>query len=603
MGKIMVMNNSLANKIAAGEVVERPASVVKELVENAIDANATKIDIIMEKAGIMQIKVIDNGNGMDKEDALLAFSRHATSKLTNESDLFRIMTLGFRGEALPSIAAVSDCVLSTSDGKNTGTLVHFRGGKLIEQGLANNRKGTEITVKSLFFNTPARLKYLRSENTELSYTVDFMNKLALANPHIAFKLLNDGKVLLETFGDNNLLHVISSIYGLEVAKKIKTCDYKDHFLSLKLYFSEPEVNRTTKNYITLVVNKRIIKNYTLTNAILEGYETYLPIKRYPVVVLDLTLDPLLIDVNVHPAKLEVRLSNEEHIRTVIVDLIQKQLKELSYVPKISIRNERVNQDIIQEQQSFSFQEGLNQVNIEEKEVYSFTEEERALELHEEKPNIEVPNKLDIPITDNEKKLEKTINRRLPKLYYIGQLKGTYLLAQNEEGLYMIDQHAAQERINFEYYLKHFSQKINEYYELLIPLTFDFSVSEALIIENNLDLLNDLNIVVEKFGLSSFIVQQVPNYFKKGNEYEILKTIFDYLINNKKVSNEELFKDLAITLSCKKSIKANHYINQVEVEKLLSDLEKCENPYTCPHGRPVIIHMSYSEIEHLFKRTM
>ncbi len=572
------MNESLANKIAAGEVIERPSSVVKELVENAIDAKSSKIDIILEESGIKLIRVIDNGTGMDKEDAILAFSRHATSKLTNEVDLFRITTLGFRGEALPSIAAVSDITLQTANGVDTGTRVHFRGGKFLGEEPANARKGTEITVRSLFFNTPARLKYLKGENTELSYIIDFVNKIAISNPHIAFKLTNNNRVLLETYGNNNIIHVLSSIYGIDVAKKIETIAYKDAMVDLRLYFSTPEVNRTTRNYITIIINKRMIKNYELTNAILDGYDTYLPIKRYPIAVLDITVDPLLVDVNVHPAKLEVRLSNQEHIKTVITDLIQKKLKELMYVPNIVLREEKNEQVIMETQQELDFVQPFEPKK----------EETKTVEFVEQK------------VIENE---PKEVKKRLPKLYYIGQLKGTYLLAQNESGLYLIDQHAAAERINYEYYLQYFGKVINEYYELLVPLTFDFSVNEALLIEENKHLLNSLNIEIEKFGISSFIIHKVPNYFSKGNEKEILETIFHFLINNRKLSNEELFKELAITLSCKRSIKANHFINELEINTLLDNLEKCDNPYTCPHGRPVVIQISFREIEYLFKRTM
>ncbi len=595
MGKIQIMNSQLANKIAAGEVVERPSSVVKELVENSIDANSSKIDIILEESGIQSIRIIDNGVGMDKDDALLAFSRHATSKLLQEQDLFRIMTLGFRGEALPSIASVSDLTLMTYNGTDTGTKVYFRGGKLMESGLAHSRKGTEIIVAHLFFNTPARLKYLKSENTELSYTIDYINKLAIANPHIAFKLMNNSRVLLETYGNNNLIQVLSSIYGIDIAKKIHVANYKDAFLDLQLYFSEPDINRTTRNYMTIIINKRMIKNNDLIKAILEGYETYLPIQRYPIVVLDITVDPLLVDVNVHPAKLEVRLSNQEHIKTVITDLIQKKLKELMYVPKITLHSEN-KMSVLEDQQTFQFtNDHIEEKKDEDVDLFQAIVEENNLPLEKKVRKV-------LEVNEETNTLQVEV-KQIPKLYYIGQLGGTYLLAQNENGLYMIDQHAAQERINYELYLRYFGKTINESYELLVPLTFEFSLNESLIIEENLHLFSELNIEIEKFGLKNFIVNKIPNYLNKGNDKEIIETVFEFIINNKKLTNQELFKELAITLSCKRSIKANHYINELEIKKLLEDLEKCSNPYTCPHGRPVIVQMSFNEIEHLFKRTM
>lgn len=599
MSKIHIMDHALTNKIAAGEVVERPASVVKELVENSIDAKASNIDIFLEASGINSIKIIDNGSGMETDDAVLAFTRHATSKLISEQELFRILTLGFRGEALPSIAAVSDIKLNTSNGETTGTHVHFRAGKLIEQGLAASRKGTEITVNNLFFNTPARLKYLKTENTELSYSIDYINKIAISNPHISFKLVNNNRVLLQTNGNNNIINVLASIYGIDVAKQIKVVNYKDQFLEMNLYFSTPEVNRTSRNYLTLIINKRIIKNNELVKAILAGYESYLPINRYPVVVLDIIVDPLLVDVNVHPAKLEVRLSSQEHIKTVITNLIQKQLKELMYVPKILFCKEENNNFNKQEQLDFSNKDNeSNNIDL-FKEIFENNNENIKLDDEREEVKEESQNYLKKQF-DSEQIIEK---RKIPKLYYIGQLAGTYLLSQNEFGLYMIDQHAAQERINYEFYLKHLSQEIHEFYELLVPFTFDFSLNEALIIEENIHLFEKMSVKIEKFGLSSFIVSKIPNYFSKGNENIILDTIFEYILKRKKISNESIFNELAITLSCKRSIKANHYISELETSQLLSDLELCDNPYTCPHGRPVIIHMSFNEIEHLFKRTM
>ncbi len=602
MGVIQIMSPNLANKIAAGEVVERPMSVVKELVENAIDAGSTKIDIYLEQAGITSIKVIDNGSGMVKEDALLAFERHATSKLRAEVDLFRISSLGFRGEALPSIASVSDVTLITSTGEDLGTLVHYRAGKLVETGTAASKKGTEVTVRSLFFNTPARLKYLKAENTELSYTIDYINKMAIAHPDIAFKLVNNNRILLETYGNNNIIQVLANIYGLEVAKMIDVIDYRDGLFTLKLYYTTPEINRTTRNYITITVNKRLIRNNELTKAVLEGYETYLPINRYPIAVLDITVDPLLVDVNVHPAKLEVRLSNQEHIKTVITELIQKRLKDLMYVPKVVIREPFIEkQEVNVKQEEFDFTNQNNERD-EVKELFTdkFTLKETDIKMDTNNSTSYIRSEPKYEIRE-EKAVVKT--PKLPKLYYIGQLLGTYLLAQNEDGLYLIDQHAAEERVNFERYLRHLSKPINETYELLVPFTFDFSLSEALIIEQNLPLFNELGIDIEKFGLSSFIVTRIPNYFSKGDEKEILNTIFQFILTNRKPTNAELFKDLAATLACKRSIKANHFINNYEIEKLLENLERCDNPYTCPHGRPVIIHITKHELEQMFKRTL
>jgi DNA mismatch repair protein MutL len=624
VAKIKIMDANLANKIAAGEVIERPSSVVKELVENAIDAGATKIDVLIEEAGLQSIKIIDNGSGMDPEDARNAFGRHATSKLLDESDLFRISTLGFRGEALPSIASVSDVILQTSTGDEAGTYVHIRGGKVMEERLASARKGTEMTVSQIFFNTPARLKYLKALNTELGYTVDFINKIALSHAHIAFRFVSDGKTLLQTNGNGQILNIISSIYGLEVAKKMKEASYKDQLMTITCHFSEPEVYRTSRHYINLVVNNRVVKNADMVKAIIDGYEGYLPINRYPIVVIDIEIDPLLIDVNVHPAKLEIRFSNNDHIKSVITNLVRSKLKEMLYIPKVSFKEFAERRDEPKEdQQSFDFkenpfekpedkketepvklsdEESQPSLNFNNQEAYNvtFQEDNQKSEIIVEEKKVDyddiIPQATKEPIQDELKVV-------LPKLYYIGQLSGTYLLAQNDCGLYMIDQHAAEERINYEYYLAKLSQDNKEIYELLVPETFEFSLNEAMIIERHLDQFEKLHIKIEKFGMKSFIVTEIPNWFKKNSERANLEVIFETILNEKQVSNHRLFNDLAATLACKRSIKANHYINEREVQTLLDQLVNCQDPYRCPHGRPVVIHLSFSEIEYLFKRTV
>jgi DNA mismatch repair protein MutL len=607
MGKIQVMSTTLANKIAAGEVVERPSSVVKELVENAIDAKATKIDIILEEAGLTSIRIVDNGSGMDPEDALMAFKRHATSKLLDELELFRIHTLGFRGEALPSIASVSDVHLTTSTGDEAGIYIHIRGGIDIEQKPSHAKKGTEIMVNNLFYNTPARLKYLKSYNTELGYTIDFINKIALSHSHIAFKLINDQKVLLQTSGNHQILAIIGSIYGLEVAKKMKQASYEDESCRLKLYFSEPEIYRSSRNYVTIVVNDRVVKNYDLVKAIVEGYEAYLPVNKYPIVVCEFTIDPFLIDVNVHPAKLEIRFANNDHIKSIMTNLIRQELKNMLYIPRVSLREDLSRQELtqkeVQQEIDFIHPDACVAEEVEPfvKEPIPFMQDKKPLFKKTDQPAVHQPNVLPLPEeTFIQKELEP---KKLPKLFYIGQLKGTYLIAQNSDGLYLIDQHAAQERINYEFYLKQLSEKTQESYDLLVPVTFDFSLNESLIIEENLCLLDGLPIQIEKFGLSSFIVTRVPNWFKKNNDKENLDLVFKCLLEQKRVNNQTLFNELAITLSCKRSIKANHFINELEVGQLLTDLERCHSPYTCPHGRPVMIHFTFGEIEHLFKRTV
>lgn len=625
MPKIKVMPPNLANKIAAGEVVERPASVVKELVENAIDAGATKIDVYLEEAGIRSIRVLDNGSGMSPEDAVLAFERHATSKIENERDLFRIETLGFRGEALPSIASVSDLVLQTSEGREAGVLIHFRGGKKVSEERTHARKGTEVHVRHLFFNTPARLKYLKSINTELGYSVDFMNKIALSHPNIAFRLIHGDRVLLQTSGNGDIRQILASIYGLDVAKKIHEGSYEDQFMTIKVYLAEPEVYRTTRNYMTLMVNHRVVQNRDLIRAIADGYEAYLPIGKFPIAVVAITIDPLLIDVNVHPAKLDIRFSNHEQIRTILTDLVRKTLKEMRSIPAIQVREHRKEKNLTT-QQAFHFiaSDPLEEPFLTVPASDSFIPNVIASENTNYNDTPDVPHHSlvkaderekgdgqrdvweDSPVYRWEEESEtkrQTIAEVLPKLYYIGQLGGTYLLAQNDEGLYLIDQHAAEERINYEYYLAQLTQNKNEYYELLVPETFEFSLNEALIIEKHLDTFRQFNIGIEKFGMNAFMVTKVPNWFNHDQHREYLDVIFQSLLEGRETTMEALFSKIAANLSCKRSIKANWYISDHEVQTLLDRLSQCQNPYRCPHGRPVVIHLSYHEIERLFKRTV
>ena len=355
MGKIQRMSEQLANMIAAGEVIERPASVVKELLENAIDAKSTSIEIHLQDSGVRQIKVIDNGEGMSEEDAHLAFERHATSKVKTQYDIFRIQTLGFRGEALPSIASVSDVHVKTSDGMKSGLHLNIKGGEVLSSKPGVMRKGTEMEVNHLFFNTPARLKHIKSLNTELSHITDYINKIALSHPEISFKLFNNQRLLFQTNGQNNLQSVISNVYGFDIAKKMLPFSAKSDGYEISGFISDPIINRASRNYVTLIVNGRAIRNYNLTRSILEAYHTLLPKDKYPIVVLNLKLDPILVDVNVHPAKLEVRFSQEERLKTFIYTEIKKVLKTIDYIPQTELSIERTKEVIKPVQETLSFQ--------------------------------------------------------------------------------------------------------------------------------------------------------------------------------------------------------------------------------------------------------
>ncbi|EAG0494278.1 DNA mismatch repair endonuclease MutL [Listeria monocytogenes] len=597
---IVELTDALSNKIAAGEVVERPASVVKELVENAIDAGSTVIDILVEEAGLNKITIIDNGSGIEEEDVATAFLRHATSKIKNEADLFRVHTLGFRGEALPSIASVSHLAMETSTGETKGTSISLEGGKIIEQKSGHARKGTQIEVSQLFFNTPARLKYLKSLPTELGNITDILNRLALAHPDISFRFSHNGKPLLQTNGNGDLRQVIAAIYGISIAKK--SIPVKAESLDFKIsgYAVLPEVNRSNRNYISTIINGRFIKNFALVKAIQEGYHTLLPIGRFPIIVLQIEMDPIIVDVNVHPAKLEVRLSKEKELGQLISQMIKEAFHKLQLIPdgEISKKQKEVQKS---EQIQMSFEE-----NKPAKEIPTLFSKPTIPEY--------VPSDEDAPREDDfiletmppyepQAEQEEHSKERIPKMYPIGQMHATYIFAQNENGLYIIDQHAAQERIKYEFYREKIGKVSRELQELLVPIVLEFPADEYVRLEEQKAKLEEVGVFLENFGQNSFIIRAHPTWFPKDQEEEMLREIIDEALSAPSISIHKLREDAAIMMSCKKSIKANHYLTTQDMEALLDTLREASDPFTCPHGRPVIIQYSTYELEKMFKRVM
>ncbi len=591
MNKIKVMDEVLANKIAAGEVVEKCASVVKELVENSVDAGANEIKIEVEEAGTKLIKVSDNGSGMSHDDAILAFERHATSKLLDEMDLFRISSLGFRGEALPSIASVSEVTLKTSLG-DVGTKLKIEGGKKVLEEPSDARKGTIITVKNLFYNTPARLKYLNSTYTELANVCDYVNKMALSYPNIKFTLISDGKTLLNTDGTGNLLKVIKEIYGSDVARKmLKISIYNDDY-DVDGYIALPEVTRSSRNHMITLVNNRVIRNTELNRAINDGYHTYKPETRYPIVVLNITTDPSLVDVNVHPSKLDIKFSNFDDLKELIKTGIKNVLDKALLIPKIE------KKEVIDEKPKVE----LQQLNLERQNVISSSAIDYSIF---DEPVMEVNEDI---TSYNEEKNDKTKaeNKKIimPEMYPVGLAKGTYIICHNELGLYMIDQHAAKERINYEGYLKAFGNPKSDSIKMLIPLTLEFPSNEFIIIKQNINVLKDMHFDIEESGINSFVIKEHPTWIKEGYEEESIKRILEVIISEEKNFTIEKFREkAAIMLSCKMAIKANTNISMEEMEALIDDLRRCDNPYTCPHGRPTTIFYSNYELEKMFKRAM
>lgn len=607
MVKIRQLPDSLSNKIAAGEVVERPASVVKELIENSIDANCTWIKIELVEAGLERIKVIDDGDGMSEGDCERAFLRHATSKIRHETDLFHVSSLGFRGEALPSIASVSKVTIKTSEGHEAGTELRIEGGKIVSKKKADARKGTEITVEELFYNTPARLKYMKTIHTELGHVTDTLNRLALAHPTIRMEATHNGRTLFKTTGNGNQLQVIANIYGMSVAKKMVHVKQRTLDFEIEGYLSKPEVTRASRSYMTIIINGRYVRSIPINQAILRAYHTLLPVRRYPIVVLSIHMDPILVDVNVHPAKLEVRFSKEKELLEAIEDVISRAFKDTVLIPQVT---EKKPPQSLQHEMIFDTIE-VKQEQVEKpKPIYQVILEP-PVHMGQEKVHIEEATESQIDLEDvdfvdesiHEPALEETQAERIPMMYPIGQLHGTYILAQNDKGLYIIDQHAAQERIKYEYFKDKLAQPTNDLQELLIPLTFEFSKRESLIIENYQDVLEQVGLFFEAFGPNTYRIRSHPTWFPKGFEEEVIRDMIEQIIETDQIDIEALREEAAILMACKRSIKANHYLTEQDMMKLLEDLRKTKQPFTCPHGRPVIIHYSTYELEKMFKRVM
>ncbi|MCE3201348.1 DNA mismatch repair endonuclease MutL [Paenibacillus sonchi] len=700
MAKIHVLDEHIANQIAAGEVVERPASVVKELVENAIDAGSTRIEVSVEEGGLQSIRVKDNGSGIDPEDCETAFYRHATSKILNGRDLFQITSLGFRGEALPSIASVSKLSLLTSsneDGK--GRALDIEGGKLIRNEDEPSGKGSDLAVRELFYNTPARLKYMKSVQTELGHISDTMYRVALAHPSISFTLHHNGNQLLHTLGNGDLLQVIAAVYGTSAAKAMLPLAAEDPDYRISGYVSRPEWTRSNRNAVTTIVGGRYIRSNGLNAAIMRAYHTLLPINRYPLLVLQLEMHPSLVDVNVHPAKLEVRFSKEAELYAFVEQEIRKVLLGQSLIPRPSkeIIGAKGSSSFIQEQFAFpkgavppppqkealgrsaaepgyprtgqapapggavpvsgaggseplrspgalgglplppldggrsggndaplfgaaaagaapySSSSGLSSQSRERAAAYSGSAPQAAAQRREgagsesyrQFPTVN-PAKGQMPSAEELYAPPGTEDSGLPQfpeLNYIGQHHGTYIIAQNDSGLYLIDQHAAHERVNYEYYYEKFGRPEDASQELLLPITLEFTPSESKQLSERLHWFQQAGVYLEHFGGQTFLVRSLPYWFPEGDEKAVIEEMAEWVLSERSIDLAKLREKSSILCSCKASIKANQKLTEHEVESLLSRLAACRQPYTCPHGRPIVVSFSSYDLEKLFKRVM
>lgn len=705
MGKINILSAELSNKIAAGEVVERPSSVVKELVENSIDAGSTNIKIIIKEFGIQQIRIIDNGSGISNDDLARAFLRHATSKISADYDLFHIETLGFRGEALASISSVSKVTIKSCAGEAQGKMLVLEGGKVVSEEYYAPIKGTDLSVENLFYNTPARLKYLRNPHTEQANITNIIHKFSLSYPNVAFELHVDGKITFKTYGDGDVHKILSKIYNMGVARNMIEFSGNNDDYKVFGYISVPEETRASKNYINIFINGRYIKNYGIQNAIIDAYGTLLMINRYPLCVINIEMDPILLDVNVHPTKQEVRLSKEAELIRLIKEVIAERLSNYTYIPqgmnnvltkkekakieKINFLDELDNKfGDVEDNVIFSEEKKEPKVDVEVERSFSDNQEESTSHVVQEdeflfggdlltnsdeekilvqsKENTYVQRnktqkiKSDLPDLsysshprDNRNKFgdkptkkeienfmnfskkvdnssyddraEKVVSnvvkddshfneikdakivqdndtkvRTLPDLKVLAQIFKTYILSEADNKLFLIDQHAAAERYNYEKLQREFIERKNYKKQMLIPLMFDFSVDEAAEVRNNLEKFEELGIAFEEFGDNSYVVREFPGWIEEDEE-QMIKIIVEKVLRNNNITFNELRNDAIAMASCKMSIKANQVLTDVEMNKVISDLYECKNPFTCPHGRPIITKMEKKDLEKMFKR--
>ena len=687
MGKINILSAELSNKIAAGEVVERPASVVKELVENSLDAGSTNIKIIIKEFGIEQIRIIDNGSGISNDDLERAFLRHATSKIREDYDLFHIKTLGFRGEALASISSVSRVTIKSCAGEAQGKMLVLEAGKVISEEYYAPIKGTDLSVENLFYNTPARLKYLRNAHTEQANITNVIYKFALSYPNVSFELHVDDKITFKTYGDGDVHKILSKIYNMSVARNMISFSGNNDDYKVYGYISVPDETRASKNYINIFINGRYIRNYIIQNSIINAYGTLLMKNRYPLCVINIDMDPILLDVNVHPTKQEVRLSKEAELISLIKGVISERLANYTYIPQgmnnVLTKKEKANIEKFnfldeldnkfgmqtEENNTFLFNKGQNEANFVKEDDIDFGEDNDIHKLQEElnsnneshirRQQTEIsgmesslpdlsytarprenytkygdkPTKKEIEnfmnfskreeigeatkeeisntiVKDNshfdEIKNLKIVQdesmevKTLPDLKVLAQIFKTYILSEADNKLYLIDQHAAAERYNYEKLQRDFIDRKNYKKQMLIPMTFDFSIEEAAEIRNNFEKFTELGIDFEEFGDNSYVVREFPGWIEEDEE-EMIKIIVEKVLNNNKITFNELRNDAIAMASCKMSIKANQILSEVEMNKVISDLYKCKNPFTCPHGRPIITKMEKKDLEKMFKR--
>lgn len=616
MSNIKLLDENLRNLIAAGEVVERPSNVVKELIENSIDASATSIEVSLIEGGIKSIKIMDNGKGMSKDDLDICYLPHTTSKISTKYDLFRINTLGFRGEAISSICAVSKMQIISNDGSD-GYKIFINAGKKISLEKFPKNIGTTFIVENLFYNTPARLKYLSSPTSELASITFLVSKLALSNPNIAFRLLNNKHEIINTSGLGDIHRLFGEIYGYNVAKNLKSLSITREAYSFDLVFVSPTITRSNKHEITIVCNNRYITNRKITNKIIEGYGTTIFKGRYPIVIVKITVDPLFLDVNVHPKKTEIKISNEAEIASDICDVIKSNIKSLNNVANVleplePVQSVKTRDAIKTSSQDYKTIFDVNYKPDEEVDVKdSFMEEPKSYvstdvsdstPLFETKTNTLTEKSYQEEAEDSFSTKEEKEDNKFPILSYIGIYDKTYIICSSHDGLYLVDQHAAEERVNYEKIYDILSKNIHESTELLIPLNITFTAREVLYIDMHIIDFQKIGITLESSGRNSYFLRSVPLWMSNNYEDNI-RSILDIFISNQSFEVMKFRDSIAKQISCKASIKAHDGISKEEALGLIKNLAKCKNPYNCPHGRPVMIKFNNYDLEKMFKRVV
>lgn len=630
MSKIHILDEHLSNMIAAGEVVERPANIVKECVENSIDAKATSISIEAWEGGIDKLIIIDDGYGMSKEDASLSFIRHATSKIKDEDDLFNIQTMGFRGEALPSIASVSHVEMQTNNGKESTKIVYDYGKKVIEEK-TNCPAGTKIAVTGLFYKTPARFKYLRKPNYEFSVIAEWINKLALSYPKIRFSLSHNGRLIFQTSGKGNILEIIYQMYGKDVAASAEPFDEQTLDFRIHGYGIQPKINRSSKYFIFISVNHRLVRSIPIQNAIIETYHEFMPPNRYPIFLIDIEVDPQLVDVNVHPNKLEIRMTKQnelidliketikklfqEKLRTVEIDLKRIQNPQESVFlqdPPASIKQDRLIADDPIERLKEEVKEQKNDVeNAYEQEwtqspISYESHKQQFMEMIQEEPEpFEPKAEKVIEQIEEKKEIEQKRHERGQEFFnhlrIIGQLRFSYILCENENGLVIIDQHAAQERYNYERLMNEFKKPHTVMQPLMVPVQIHVSHAIMAHIDSINERVQSFGIHFEAFGNDHMIVREIPTWLNQCNEQEFLEDLISLFMQDLHVDIAKIQKHMIATIACHSSIRFNKELSKEEMEQVIKDLQKCEQPYHCPHGRPTVITLSDSDLRKEFER--